>query len=148
MPKAPLPAALALVLLAAPAAAWEAHTNGAVCELTHDTAEARAYLSYDPAGPLYTITLTLKGATWPPAPAFSIRFDGPQGMTISTSRQTYSDAGRALTVTDTGFGNVLNGLELNDTATALLGGEALTLPLDGAAPAVEAFRACARGLNA
>ena len=135
--------ALCLVLLSAlPAAAWEAGTDGRLCTLRHSGAEADVRLSYDPVGPLYTITVT-RPAAWPGAPAFSIRFDGGRPQTISTDRHVLSQAGRALTVTDRGFGNVLDGLAFNDTATAFSGGAAATLDLQGAAPEVEAFRACA-----
>ena len=81
-------------------------------------------------------------------PIFAIRFDGPRGLTISTDRHVILDDGATLTVTDRGFGNVLNGLEFNDTATALLGDRAVAFALDGAGPAVRAFRACTAGTNA
>jgi hypothetical protein len=45
-------------------------------------------------------------------------------------------------VTDTGFDNVLNGLEFNNTATALAGTTAIPFLLDGVAPEMKAFRAC------
>jgi hypothetical protein len=38
---------------------------------------------------------------------------GPRGNMISTSRHALSDDGRTLSVSDRGFGNVLNGLEFN-----------------------------------
>lgn len=63
-------------------------------------------------------------------------------MTIGTDRHVLSPDGRSLTVTDTGFGNVLDGLAFNTTATALSGAEALPFDLAGAGPAVEAFRSC------
>jgi hypothetical protein len=47
-------------------------------------------------------------------------------------------------VTDSGFGNVLDGLQFNDTATAVTGAAELRIPLEGAAPAVEDFRACTK----
>jgi hypothetical protein len=55
-----------------------------------------------------------------------------------------SEGGTALTVTDRGFGNVLDGLQHNEAATALAGSASLSVSLDGAAPAVEAFRDCAQ----
>lgn len=133
--------ALCLIIFAAPAAAWE-FTPTPVCTLSHETAEASLSVTYDPrlATP-YAISISqLK--TWPGDPVFSIRFDGPLGLTISTDRQSLSESGRTLTVTDSGFGNVLNGLEFNITATALLGETAISFPLHGAAPVVQAFRAC------
>lgn len=50
-------------------------------------------------------------------------------------------------MTDRGFGNVLDGLEFNETATALLGDQAVVLSLEGAAPAVQSFRARTRSLR-
>lgn len=47
-------------------------------------------------------------------------------------------------MTDRGFGN---GLAFNETAIALLGDQAVVLSLAGAAPAVQAFRACTRSLR-
>jgi hypothetical protein len=99
-------------------------------------------VTYDPSQPQpYAITLTRPDG-WKASDTFGLRFDGPAGMTIGTDRHVLSPDGRSLTVTDTGFGNVLEGLALNRTATALSGAEALPFDLAGARPAVEAFRAC------
>ena len=100
---------------------------------------------YDPrqAEP-YAIALTLTGP-WQPAPVFAIAFEGAADLMISTSRHRTSPDGRTLSVSDTGFGNVLNGLEFNATATAISGNQAVTVPLEGAAPAVQEFRACIEG---
>ena len=133
--------ALALLILTAqPAAAWD-FTPGLPCVLRHDTGAARVELTYDPTQPLYTISVS-RSAPLPDAPVFAIRFDGDAGQTISTNRHVLSDGGRTLTVTDTGFGNVLDGLQFNRTATALIGGEEIAFPLAGAADPVAAFRAC------
>ncbi len=132
-----------LILLTAPtlAAAWE-FTPQPVCTLSDATASASVVVTYDPRLPEpYAVAVTT-AAPWPDVPVFSMRFDGPRGQTISTSRQRLNDGGRTLTVTDTGFGNVLDGLEFNTTATALAGGAAIPFPLDGAASKVRAFRAC------
>ncbi len=139
--------ALCIALLACPATAWE-FTSQPVCTISHDTGEVALKVTYDPAVAIYEIRLTLDGQPWPRAPVFAIRFDGPAGLTISTDRHRLSGGDRTLSVTDTGFGNVLNGLGLNDTATMLLGDRAIGIPLEGAAEPVEAFRACARGLTA
>lgn len=72
---------------------------------------------------------------------------GPVSNMISTNRHTLSNDDATLTVTDRGFGNVLDGLEFNETATALLGEQAVVLSLEGAASAVQAFRACTRSLR-
>jgi hypothetical protein len=82
---------------------------------------------------------------WPGSPAFGIRFEGARTLAIGTDRHRLSDDGRTLTVTDTGFGNVLDGLEFNATATATAGGVSVALDLTGAADPVRAFRACADG---
>ena len=98
-------------------------------------------LTYDPDGPLYAITVTLP-EPWPEAPSFAMRFDGPQGRTIATDRHQLSNNGRSLTVTDRGFGNVLDGLQFNVSTTAVSGDTGVTIPLDGAAEEVEKFRTC------
>lgn len=132
--------ALLLLPLATAAPAWE-FTPGLPCRLSHATPQARVELTYDPTAPLYSITIT-RPVPWPDAPAFGLRFDGPRGLTIGTTRHRLSEGGRSLTVTDTGFGNVLDGLQYNHTATALSGETALSFPLAGAAGPVAAFRAC------
>ena len=140
----PMIRALAVLLLTtAPALAWEA-TSGRVCELVHDGENAFVRVTYDPAIPEYAIAITPKGP-WLQGPVFAMRFDGARGNTIVTDRHVITGGGATLTVTDRGFGNVLNGLEFNHTATALLGDQAVAVSLDGAAPAVRAFRACATG---
>lgn len=133
---------LCLALSAAPAAAWEAGRSGSICTLTHSDPEAgEIRLTHDPAGPLYTITVT-RTEPWPDAPVFGIAFGGGAELTITTDRHILSDEGRALTVTDRGFGNVLAGLARNETATIFAGPAALTVSLEGAAPEVAAFAAC------
>jgi hypothetical protein len=139
---------LALLLcLPLPAAAWEARI-GTVCELTHAEERGTVLVTYDPRISEYAITVVRAAGPWPEGPIFVIRFDGPRTLTIQTDRHTLSAGGRALTVTDRGFGNVLNGLEFNETATAYLGDVALPFGLTGsapAAPAVAEFRRCTEG---
>ncbi len=138
--------ALAVLLLTAtPALAWEAG-SGPVCELTHEGEAASVRVTFDPAIAEYAIAIT-PDRPWSPGPIFAIRFDGPRGLTISTDRHVIFGDGATLAVTDRGFGNVLNGLEFNDTATALLGERAVAFALDGAGPAVRAFRACTASEN-
>jgi hypothetical protein len=132
---------LTLSALAGPAAAWE-FTPRPICTLRHSAAAGDVVVTYDAGTGLYAITVRLASG-WPRSALFAIRFDGPRGMTISTGRHALSEGGRALTVTDTGFGNVLDGLEFNETATAFTGDAALALPLAGAAPEVRKFRDCA-----
>ena len=139
--------ALAVLLLtSAPALAWEAR-SGRICELVHDGKTAFVRVTYDPAIPQYSIEITPEHP-WMNGPVFAMRFDGPRGNVISTDRHVITGGGETLTVTDSGFGNVLNGLEFNHTATALLGDRAIAVPLEGAGPAVRDFRACASGLSA
>ncbi len=137
---------IVLLLATAPALAWEAK-SGPVCELVHDGENASVRVTYDPAILEYSIAIT-PDRPWSQGPVFAIRFDGPRGNTITTNRHMVSGDGATLTVTDSGFGNVLNGLEFNHTATALLNDRAVAVPLDGAGPAVRDFRACTSGLSA
>jgi len=130
---------IALTLLGTPAFAWE-FTPTPICTLTHTEAAAEVIVTYDHATALYAIAVTSANG-WPGAPAFSIRFDGARPNTISTTR--HRTTAQTLTVTDAGFGNVLDGLEFNTTATAFTQTAAVTVSLDGAAPQVQKFRACA-----
>ncbi|KNG94187.1 hypothetical protein [Pseudaestuariivita atlantica] len=132
---------LLLILLPAPALAWD-HTIGDVCTLWHVTESAEIRLTHDPSGPLYTMTVT-RAAGWPDSPWFGMRFDGARGNVISTTRHVRSEDMTGIFVADTGFGNVLDGLQFNDVAYALTEGEFAAFPLEGAAPHVQAFRECA-----
>lgn len=98
-------------------------------------------LTYDPSGPLYSISIRLSGP-WPDAAVFAMRFDGARANMISTTRHVLTEGGRTLTVTDRGFGNVLDGLEFNATALAIAGDTSVAFDLAGAGPEVAAFRAC------
>ena len=131
-------------LIATPAAAWE-FSPTPVCTLEHEATDSAWTLTYDPAEDLYAIALTRAVTDWPAATVFAIAFEGPRGLTISTTRHALSGDGRTLTVTDTGFGNVLDGLQYNATATAMIGDARVIADLEGAAPEVEAFRACTVG---
>ncbi len=138
---------LLMALFIAPAAnAWEAGRVGPVCTLTHSERGSDIRLTYDPGGPLYTITWTIDGL-WPMG-TFGIRFDGAQPNLITTDRHVISDDGRSVNVADRGFGNVLDGLRFNETATAMIDGVAATVALADAAPAVEAFLACEQAPSA
>lgn len=132
---------VALVLLGAQAAsAWE-FTPGTPCLLTHETDISSVELTFDPTGPLYSISLT-QAAPFVDAPIFSMQFAGQQPISISTDRHQLSNEGRTVTVVDRGFGNVLNGLQFNHTATATLGTQVMSFNLADAADPVAAFRAC------
>ncbi len=123
---------------ASPASAWD-FTPIPVCTLAHQTDETELVVTYDgmQTEP-YSIAITGPGLE--NAPVFSIRFDGGGGLTISTDRHRLE--GATVTVSDRGFGNVLNGIEFGDTATAILGGTTLAFPLEGADAPMQAFRAC------
>ncbi|NNE80841.1 MAG: hypothetical protein HKN18_11285 [Silicimonas sp.] len=140
---------LALLFLPLPAMAWEAYVEGPVCILSHDTEQHRTRVTHDPRRALpYAIEITRVGSTWDNTGNFAIQFDGPAQLTISTDRHQISGDSATLSVTDTGFGNVLNGLAGNHTANAILGDQVLAIPLSGAAPEVNRFRDCTSGLGA
>lgn len=131
---------IALLFFTTPAFAWE-YTPTPICTLLHNEEGATVEVTYDHATALYAIAVTSPDG-WPGAPAFSIRFDGARPNTISTTR--HQTQANTLTVTDTGFGNVLDGLEFNATATAFTQTAAVTVSLDGAAGPVQRFRACTK----
>jgi hypothetical protein len=131
-----------ILLSASPATGWEA-TIGEICTLTHAMPEGSVELTYDPRGPLYSITITRGTDLWVDAPLFAMTFDGQRPNTITTDRHILGNGDASLTVADQGFGNVLDGLQFNHTATALTESQSVNIPLDGAAPEVEKFRACA-----
>lgn len=133
---------LLFLILAGPAHGWE-FTPHPVCTLRHDGAEAEVAVTFDPhqAEP-YAIALTRRGAAWPDGPVFTLTFQGPRPLTIGTDRHRI-DQGGTLTVTDRGFGNVLNGLEFGDRAVARLADASVDVDLTGAAEPVARFRACA-----
>jgi hypothetical protein len=132
---------IALFLFALPAQAWD-FTPTPICTMAEDTPDLSIRVTYDPSQPQpYAISLT-RPDPWPATETFGLSFNGPAAMTIGTGRHQLSADGRTLTVSDTGFGNVLDGLAFNGTATALAGATSVPFDLTGARPAVEAFRAC------
>lgn len=138
--------AFALLLLSTTSAmAWEV-VPGDICEIRHTQDSAAVSVTYDLQSLDYAIAITLD-EPWIASSVFALRFDGPASNMISTNRHILSNDDATLTVTDRGFGNVLNGLAFNETATALLGEQSVVLSLDGAAPAVQAFQACTRSLR-
>ncbi len=132
---------LTLLLLASPAAAWE-FSPAPICTLTATADTGDVILTYDPAITEYTITLTLPQGAWPDAPTFGMAFVSERPINIQTDLFTISDDRRSLTVVDRGFGNVLNGLEFNTRAYAVLGDLTVPIPLAGIAPAIADFRNC------
>lgn len=133
--------ALTCLTAATPVAAWE-FTPAPICTLFHQGTDMAVMVTYDPGVREYAIHLSREGG-WPDAGVFSMRFEGPRGLTISTTRHVIETGDtRTLTVRDRGFGNVLNGLHFNTRAVAVLGDLEVPVSLDGAAPAVEEFRNC------
>lgn len=131
----------AFLLLATPAAAWE-FSASPICTLTNASAEGEITVTYDASLPEYTVTVTLPAGAWPSDPTFGMAFAGERPNTIQTNFFTRSADGRSLTVRDRGFGNVLNGLQFNTRAYAILGDTTVGFALDGIGPAIEAFRDC------
>jgi hypothetical protein len=134
-------APLALFASLSTAHGWEAGVDGGLCTLDHAGTDAEVRLTYDPSLPEYTIAIRV-AEPWPEAPVFAMRFEGPRGNMISTARHVLSDEGLTLSVSDRGFGNVLDGLEFNQVALAATGDRVVSIDLDGAAPEVAEFRAC------
>ena len=124
-----------------PAFAWETGVEDGLCTLTHTEESVAVRLTYDPSVPLYTITVT-RSEGWEAAPEFGIRFEGVRSNTIRTDRHVLSPDGLSLSVSDRGFGNVLDGLQFNEMAIGFSAEAEAVVSLDGAAPAVEAFRSC------
>lgn len=133
--------ALTFLLLTSPAAAWE-FSPRTVCTLTDTSDAGEIIVTYDAEITEYTITVTLPDGRWPNDPVFGMDFAGERPISIQTDRYTLSNDGRSLTVKDRGFGNVLNGLEFNTRAYAVLGDATVGFSLDGIDPAISAFRAC------
>lgn len=127
-------------VLATQATAWE-FTPGMPCVLTHQSGDVAVTLTYDPVTPLYSISLR-QTEGFPVAPTFGLRFDGDLPLAIGTDRHQFTDNRRRVTVQDSGFGNVLNGLQFNQLMTAFVGAQIISVPLNGAAEPVAAFRAC------
>lgn len=130
------------VLAGMPAQAWE-FSPSPICTLSHEEAGASVRITHDPRETqAYAITVR-NPASWPSGPVFAMRFEGGAGRTIFTDRHRMLDDGGAVHVTDSGFGNLLDGLESNARVTAMLGESTLAFSLAGAAEPVQRFRACA-----
>ncbi|MEM7529658.1 MAG: excinuclease ABC subunit B [Pseudomonadota bacterium] len=129
------------MLLPMSAAAWE-FSSSPLCTLAHQSERTRLEITYDPAVPEYRLTVDLLTEQWTSSETFGMSFRGGRDITIGTDRHEINDS--ALTVSDTGFGNVLDGLEFNATATAFTASQSAQVSLAGAAPAVRKFRRCAR----
>ena len=136
-----LAAFLTALTAAFPAFAWD-FSPVPVCTISQTADGMEVRVTHDPRQEQpYTIALT--GVPWPSGPVFAIQFGPPGGgLLITTDRHRQSADGTSLSVSDRGFGNVLDGLALNDTAYMAVGEVVRSVPLDGAASAVAAFRAC------
>jgi len=128
-----------LALLPLPAFAWD-FSPDPVCTLSHVGEDVDLMLTYAPEIPLYTLTLRLKSGAWDTSDTFGMAFRGQRPIDIGTQRQNIT--GDTLSVADSGFGNVLDGLQFNDTAFAFTEGQQTRIDLADAAPAVKAFRQC------
>lgn len=127
-----------LCLFPLPAAAWE-FTPGLPCLLTHVEQGVEVELTHDPTQPLFSITLR-RSEPWPDAPVFTMSFEN--GPTISTPWHALSEGGRALSVADRGFGNVIAGLLGGGQAEAQLGDVTETISLSGADDPTRDYAAC------
>lgn len=128
-------------LWAGAAQAWEFSATP-ICTLLHDDNAFTLRVPYDATLPEYRLVLSLRDAPWPGGPTFAITFDGDRPIAIATDRHALSESNTTVSVTDRGFGNVLNGMEFNRTAIATLGDRQVAISLDGAAEPVRQFRAC------
>lgn len=135
-----LPFLLMVILGAVPAVAWEFSATP-VCTLSHQGEGVAVRVTYDPTlSKPYSIAVTLNQGVWPNTAPFSIRFEGSHSFVIATDR--HQVAGATVTASDTGFENVLTGLERNAQAQAVLGDIQRVISLEGAAPQVRLFRDC------
>lgn len=130
------------LLFASPAQAWQ-FSPTPICTLTHEEADAGVQITYDPGrAEAYQIELVRRDQAWPDGDVFGIEFSGGRENTIVTNRHLRSDDGRRLSVSDQGFGNLLDGIVLNNIATARIANTSVAWSLVGAAAPVAAFRAC------
>lgn len=134
--------ALILALMPLPCLAWE-FSPDPICTLIHQSDMAEIAVTYDARLPEYALFITLRDGVWADASTFQLIFGGGIGGAIGTTQQTISTDGATLTVRDSGFDNVLDGLEFNRRMGVLTDAQMLfEVLLDDAAPAVQAFRAC------
>lgn len=127
------------VLLASPANAWE-FSPSPLCTL-QQAGPIAVTLTYDPMLPEYVLTVTAD-TVWPTDLPFFMTFAGWRPDRIQTDRQTLSEDGRSLSVRDSGFGNVLDGMEFGALSQAGVGDQVVTMPTDGISGPMKAFRVC------
>lgn len=132
--------ALTMILFASPALAWD-FTSGQICTLSDATDTAEIILTFDPALPRYTLSVTADTA-WPTGGTFMMTFANTRPAKIQTDRYVLSVDGMTLSVSDSGFGNVLNGLEFGGQIRAAVGDQLVELTSGGIAAPMEAFKNC------
>jgi len=126
------------ICLPASATAWSFEPQP-ICTLMQTQPGGTVEVTFDPAGGLYALYLTRPGG-WPLVDIFAIRFDGLRSLTITTDRHQID--GDRLSVTDSGFGNVLDGLQASTNVTALIGDQSFAIDVTGIDAAMDAFRRC------
>lgn len=137
---------LALLLIFTPfqALAWD-FSPSPICTLSHESEEAKLVITHDPAVPEYRLEINLDRVSWATSATFGIAFQGGAELTIGTNR--HRTDGSTLSVADSGFGNVLDGLEFNGTATAFTESQTVAFSLAGSKGPVRDFRDCAKNLR-
>lgn len=124
-----------------PAAAWE-FSPDPICTLSHQTDDVAFVITHDVANRTYTLEMTLLNSMWDPSPTFGITYSGSLPINIGTTQHRITNDSKTLSVSDSGFGNVLDGLEFNHTATATTQTQSLSLRTRGIEKPLKAFRAC------
>ncbi|MEM7243261.1 MAG: excinuclease ABC subunit B [Pseudomonadota bacterium] len=132
---------LSLLFVSEFASAWT-FSPDPICRVTEKQQLIEIDLTYDHATEIYAIAFTKTEAPWAQSQEFSIRFEGPRPKLIRTNRHQFSADGFTLTASDTGFGNVLDGLQYNTLAALQTGDERIFIQIHKSFPAIEAFRKC------
>lgn len=130
-----------LCLFPLPALGWS-FSPDPICTLSHQTDAADITITYDANLPEYALIIELRSVLWPVTPSFDMVFLGSNRLHIGTTQHQLSDDRTTLTVRDSGFGNVLDGLEFGAVGVARADRFMVQLDLDDAPAAVQAFRAC------
>ncbi len=133
-------------LLSSPVVAWE-FDPFPICTLSHVEEQGEIVVTYDPTTGIYGLSIELTNGVWPDAPSFGMLFAGPRSIRIGTDRHLLANDGSRLSVSDSGFGNVLDGLEFNSRAFAQSGDTVFQADLAGAHEKVQAFRNCGAALT-
>ena len=133
--------AILAILLPTWAAAWE-FSPVPLCTLAHGNTEGEVVITHDPGIGEYRMRLDRNDGEWVRSQSFGIAFRGGRELTIGTDRHQIQ--GSALSVADSGFDNVLYGLEFNRVAIAFTSEQSVRLLLNGAAPEVQKFRDCVK----